>query len=621
MTAGSQFWAALRASAVSLALALLVWAVVGGVRGTAPAGDLELWGYDLLINAGGYEPPQPAVVVVDFDEATLEKTRVFPVPRTAVAEVLRKVSSGGPELIGLDILLSERRTPEEDRALAAALEGAGNVVLAVQVAAGGLSQARPLEEFCRPDPASPSFCQSGAFGLGYINMPADDDGFLRRMNLGNLGAVQSFPAMLATNFLGQPLAATGEGAVRFGAREIPLENQELKTVLIRAWSPQPAHFISAYRLLEPGFDSAQFKGKLVLIGQSVAGDYHLTPLFRVRPEEGPRLRMTGAAIHAAAIATLLDGKTVRPLSPDWQGIANLLLAWLSVALVIRQRPAYGVVAAAAMLLAVYALAQFLYSSQGVWMRYVATQACVLLALPAGLGYRFLEERRLKSHAQAERAQLMGIFSRYVSPEVAAEIWERRSEIVLGGQERTATVLFSDIRSFTAITAGKPSTEVLAWLNDYFTAMSAIVQKNGGFLNKFIGDGIMALYGIPLGEGAQADACRAVRTALEMQSELEALNREAARDGQRPRLAIGVGIHTGPLTAGNVGSRDRMEYSVIGETVNLASRLEGLTKDFHTGIVLSPATWALVRDSFQTRELGEAEVRGFEGKVRVYTVEP
>lgn len=193
MAGQSQPWTTIRAGAVSLALAALVWVAVGGVRGTAPAGDLELWGYDLLVNAGGYDPPHPALVIVDFDDVTLEKTRAFPVPRTAVAEVIRKVSSGGPELIGLDILLSEHRTAEEDRALAAALEETGNVVLAVQIGAGGLSQARPVDDFCRPDPASPSFCQSGAFGLGYINMLADDDGFLRRMNLGSFGGCSRFP--------------------------------------------------------------------------------------------------------------------------------------------------------------------------------------------------------------------------------------------------------------------------------------------------------------------------------------------------------------------------------------------------------------------------------------------
>ena len=220
---------------------------------------------------------------------------------------------------------------------------------------------------------------------------------------------------------------------------------------------------------------------------------------------------------------------------------------------------------------------------------------------------------------AERRQLMGIFSRYVSPEVADEIWKRRSEIVLAGEEKTATVLFSDIRSFTAMTAGKPSSEVLAWLNEYFDAMADCIREHGGFLNKFIGDGIMAVYGVPLSRGVQDDACRAVETALTMNQRLADLRRRHEGDAAYPALRIGVGIHTGQLTAGNVGARDRLEYSVIGETVNLASRLESLTKDFHCEVVISPATYELVKDRFGTRALGEAAVRGFEGKIPLYTV--
>lgn len=151
---------------------------------------------------------------------------------------------------------------------------------------------------------------------------------------------------------------------------------------------------------------------------------------------------------------------------------------------------------------------------------------------------------------------MGIFERYVSPEVAAEIWNRRGEIVLAGQEKTATVLFSDIRNFTALTAGKPSAEVLAWVNEYFTAMSEVIKANSGFLNKFIGDGMLVVFGVPLSEGIGKDACRAARTALEMLEQVEKLNAHQSPD--RPRFAIGIGLHTGPLTAGNVGARDRLD---------------------------------------------------------------
>ena len=218
----------------------------------------------------------------------------------------------------------------------------------------------------------------------------------------------------------------------------------------------------------------------------------------------------------------------------------------------------------------------------------------------------------------EQRELMSLFERYVSPEVASEIVRRQGEIVLAGQEMTATVVFTDIRDFTAMTAGKPSAEVLSWLNNYFTAMSQIIMNNGGLLNKFMGDGLLVLFGVPLGETATKSACKAVKAALEMLDWVEQMNAEA-EPGQ-PELRIGIGLHTGTLTAGNLGALERMEYSVIGETVNLASRLEELTKRFKTGMVMSSDTRELLEGHFATTRLGEVAIRGFPGRSRVYTVQ-
>jgi adenylate cyclase len=155
------------------------------------------------------------------------------------------------------------------------------------------------------------------------------------------------------------------------------------------------------------------------------------------------------------------------------------------------------------------------------------------------------------------------------------------------------------------------------LNNYLTAMSEVVGANRGFLNKFIGDGIMVVFGVPLSDSIEHDACRAVTTALEMIRRVEQLN--ATRRAGWPELHIGIGLHTGVLTAGNVGAPERLEYSVIGETVNLASRLESLTKVFKTDVVLSPATQQLVAAHFTTKLLGETEARGFASKIPVYGV--
>jgi adenylate cyclase len=152
-------------------------------------------------------------------------------------------------------------------------------------------------------------------------------------------------------------------------------------------------------------------------------------------------------------------------------------------------------------------------------------------------------------------------------------------------------------------------------------MDEVIQAHGGFLNKFIGDGIMVLFGVPLSDGIEKDAGRAVRAALAMIERLDAMNRTPGPHAELGPLHIGIGLHTGKLTCGNVGSKSRLEYSAIGETVNLASRLESLTKEFHTPVVMSQATADAIRSEFpETRDLGESLVRGFSERIRLYTIE-
>ncbi len=595
----------------TLVISALVFLAVAAVARTRSLDPVELYGYDLLVSTRGFEAPPAELVFVDFDDATVKAVGTFPIPRGVLADVLQKIAGGEPELIGLDWVLSEKRTPAEDQKLADVIASAGNVLLVNNFGSEQLPPNEPLPEFLK-----------NALDTALVNLPVDEDGLIRRMFLWMRTrdyAGVSFPVALASNYLGRPLQPGRPGTYWIGQTEIPLDGIGPNTALIGFWSSHPAQIVSAEQLLTAGFDAGMFKKRIVLVGQSSAAakDLYATPVFRFRRSREGRALLSGTEIHAAALASLLTNKVVRVLGwrPQW-GL-NFLWIWLVVALVVAIRPVYSIPAVGAALLGTYLLAQVSFTRYQVWMKFVAADAGIVLALPAGLGYRFLEERRLKSHAEAERRELMGIFERYVSPEVAAEIWERRQEIVLSGQEKTATVLFSDIRNFTALTAGKPSIEVLTWLNDYFTAMDEVIKENGGFLNKFIGDGMLVVFGVPLSEGPEKDACRAVQAGLQMLQRVEELNVHRGQD--RPRLKIGIGIHTGPLTAGNVGARDRLEYSVIGETVNLASRLEALTKEFKTGVILSPQTYGLVKEHFETRPLGETMVRGFTEKIQVYTV--
>ena len=583
--------------------------------------DISHWTYDFLVNHQRNPAPDPNIVIVDFDDETFSVLKQFPIPRSAVAQVINKVSAGNPRVIGLDFLLSELRSSTEDDAMRSALSAAGNVIIASQSGSGGVPAVEPLAQFCSPDPSSYGSCTQGAVGFGFVNFPIDSDGFIRRFLLfsADSHSSQSFPLLIAQSFANTTLTA-GITSAAFNGHAIPYAETELHSILIASWSPAPARRISALKLLNGNFDVRALRDKIVLIGQGsdAAHDREFTPVFRFGTSDDVRIRLTGTEVHAAAISTLLNGTAVRPLPEPVLWTISFLLTAVVVWLLLTREPKYSLLLTVIIAVLCYAAAQLLFSGMHIWFQFLATELCITLAVPLTLTYQFVQERFLKSEALEQREQVMGLFSRYVAPDVAKEIWNRRNEVLLAGEERIATVLFSDIRSFTALTAGKPSQAVLAWLNDYLSAMDEVISAEGGFLNKFIGDGLMVLFGVPLGQSVEADAVRALRCAINMHRRTRELNEAHAQENGYAAIKIGVGLHTGPLTCGSVGSRNRLEYSVIGETVNLASRLESLTKDFKTDIVLSSSTWMYVKGSFERfDDLGPARVRGFDEAIHLY----
>jgi class 3 adenylate cyclase len=247
---------------------------------------------------------------------------------------------------------------------------------------------------------------------------------------------------------------------------------------------------------------------------------------------------------------------------------------------------------------------------------------VELTLPLSLGLQFALERLVSHEAREQRKQLMKLFASYVDPAVANTIWNRRSEVSLSGEERVATVVFTDIRNFTKLSAGRPPAEVLAWLNMYVTEMDKVIREYDGFLNKFIGDGLMIIFGLPLSQGPSEDARLAVEASLAMLRSVTKLNELNKDNPAVPQLRIGIGMHTGTLMAGSIGSASRQEYSVIGSTVNLASRLESLNKTFKTEILMSEATHNMVAKEFSTlRPLGMSAVAGLAEEIPVFTIDP
>jgi adenylate cyclase len=217
---------------------------------------------------------------------------------------------------------------------------------------------------------------------------------------------------------------------------------------------------------------------------------------------------------------------------------------------------------------------------------------------------------------AERDRVRDLLGKVVSPEIATQLL--RSDLQLGGEEREVTILFCDLRNFTGMSEQMNPIDVLSLLNRYLDRMSTIIERHGGVIDKYIGDAIMALFGAPVSDPAAPG--KAIAAAREMARALQGLNRELAAEG-RPALAFGIGINTARVVAGNMGSRTRLNYTVIGDGVNLASRLESLTKDpnYDTPIIISEATLRALPNPPPVRELGEVQVKGKAAAVKIYAL--
>jgi adenylate cyclase len=247
---------------------------------------------------------------------------------------------------------------------------------------------------------------------------------------------------------------------------------------------------------------------------------------------------------------------------------------------------------------------------GVWLRVAAPVTGVALSSFGGVAYQYLVEGR-------ERRKIKRLFSRYVAPDVFHHLMADPTRARLGGDRREMTVLFSDIRGFTTVTErGRPE-DIVSQLNEYFTRMVRVLFEHRGTLDKFVGDMVMALFGAPVEDAEHAE--HAVVAALAMRRELAALNREWEAQG-RPSLDIGIGINTGEMVAGNIGSDTIMSYTVIGDAVNLGSRLESLNKQYGTHIIISESTRARLKGRYHIHPLGEVVVKGKTAPVAVFEID-
>lgn len=549
---------------------------------------LELKTLDFRFQLRGPIPPRAPIVIISIDEDSFDELDLaWPFPRALHGQLLDIVAGAGAVAVGVDILFIEPsvRGPEDDRALGDAVALAGNVVLAAVFTE--IREATFFKEDLNPPL---KVVREGAAAFGFVNLLTDRDAFVRS---GDLGRVYQGADFLSFDHHLYRLA------VKAGIPAQPLPRE--RAVRINYRGPRRTFpTVPYYQVLNGEVDPEVFKGKIVLVGVTATSLHDEFPAPFSGGDKTP-----GVEIHANLLETLLLGNQLTR-SPQYVGTALALLAACLAAFVTsRMRPLWAFLLLLGGAVAYGWVTFGLFAGLNLWVEVMPFQTALVLSYGTTVVIDFIREQREKRR-----------LSRFFSPDVIKEILDSRADSTLLGSRRRITILFSDIRGFTSLSEKLQPEEVVEMLREYLTVMTEIVFKHGGTVDKYVGDCIMALYGAPFEQPNHAE--QAVRTGLEFQEQVKILSdRWEARCGARVRN--GVGINTGEAVVGTIGSEQRLEYTAIGDAVNLASRLESITKEYMSPIIVSQSTYDEVKHLFPARYLGEVKVKGKEIPVKIYAI--
>jgi adenylate cyclase len=571
--------------------------------------SLQARSLDLILRLQGRRPATEVVIVAIDDAAFASLGRRQPISRDYLARLLRGLQRSGALLVGLDIALPYPTA--EDTALAQAIRdfsqaGVSRVVLTDTMALGS----GPLAE--------PAFMHVVVHGSDRV--PVDPDGVIRRAPF--IVPQREGPPQPAFSLaIVARLAGIDQGildtALRTPEGRVPLpawradgswEMTGAPPVLIHAGKLWRINFVGPAQtfltipsgavvpLGDPGVKIAPdnpLRGRIVLVGGTFQEGRDFYPT--------PHGLLPGVEVHANLVHMLVTRGFIRPsgwlVSLGLQVAASLLAGVVLLLL----RPLTGMLLCMAGALLVGIPGSYLiFQGGGYWVDFLLP---VLATCLLGLGADALARRRFRD-----------AFGRYVSREVLAQVLAEAPS--LHGERREVSVLFSDLRDFATLSEAMPAEVVARHLNEYFAAMTTAIFGHRGMVNDFIGDAVMAIFGAPLADPDHA--VHAVQSALAMDRALRALNPRREAQGF-PALRMGIGIHTGEVFAGNVGSAERFKYTVIGDTVNVAARLEGLNKELGTTILITEETRAVLGDRVEVKDCGELPVKGRRRPLRVYEV--
>lgn len=456
-----------------------------------------------------------------------------------------------------------------------------------------------------------------ARGFGYINVSPDPDGPMRRIWLVHKHGNKLYPSLsllTAARYFGADIRPL-DGSIKAGltidgfasldaasGRAVPTNPHG--HFLINYYTDPRAYFptYSVADILDGTVPPSAYQDKVLLFGMTAQGlfDLRATPFNPATP---------GVYIHASAIQNMIDGSYLdRPFGLVLLEALFYLLLGALLGLLLPRVPAWaGVLVTLAVMASFYVIDVYLVFPQGTWVLNVLPSLQALLTYLGIAVYGFFTEGR-------EKRMIRKAFQYYLTKSVVDEVLRDPSKLKLGGEKRECTILFSDVRGFTSISEKLSPEALVALLNSYLTPMTDIVYKYDGTLDKYIGDAVMAVFGAPVAYGDHA--ARACRVCLEMMGTLRALQ-GGWREQGLPELDIGIGLNTGLVSAGNMGSSQRFDYTVMGDNVNLASRLEGINKQYGTNIIISEFTYEAAKNAVYAREIDRVRVKGKREPVKIY----
>ena len=549
------------------------------------------------------EPPSPNIVIAGIDDNTLKTHGKWSEwSRSLHAKAIHNLSAAGALVIGYDVLFADNSS--DDPAFAQEIEKAGNVVLA----AVGVDPYPPTQavieykQFLVPA----AQLEQASHGIGHGNVTPDSDGAVRRLPLiaedsnGRILPALSV-AMLYSAFAQAPPEEyqLDSGKLRLVDRDIPVDKHQ--RIRINYTNPENSYSRLSYGdVISGNFDPSTVKNKIVIVGMTATGEIDTwgTPVSAGK--------QPGVWIHTNVMDGILRQRFL--VDTDWPVTLLIMLVFLAVSAFAlpRLKLKWGAVLIVA-LIAGYLVITFVMFDWGYILNLLYPSMLLPLAYVATIVCFVVSER---SHKQL----IKDLFGRYISPQVASKICELddTGELHLGGERLEATVLFADIRGFTRMSEQMTPEEVVSMLNTYLSVMIERVMKNNGIVNKFAGDNIMGVWNAP--EAEQKHALLAVKAAMEAQQAIVKMQQE---DPSLPRVQFGIGINTGNAVAGSLGSMGRAEYTVIGDAVNLASRICSAA----TGgeVWIGPETYQQVKNDVETEQLPPQSFKGKAEQVVVYKV--